>query len=105
MVSGSRHVISGRAQLRALEAPVRQELIDLLARSGPSSAAELGRLVGRPADGLYYHLRVLQRAGLVSSANAPGRTGRSEALFRAVHREPALRHDPSDGGTSPAVAA
>ena len=100
-----RRTISDRAQLKALVSPVRQELIDLLARTGPASAAELGKLIRRPADGLYYHLRALQRAGLVSSAGRRVRSGRHEALFHSTHREPALRHDPSPGGNSPAVTA
>jgi DNA-binding transcriptional ArsR family regulator len=99
------HAISKPAHLKALASPVRQELIDLLVRTGPASAAELGRLVQRPADGLYYHLRELRRVGLVSSAGMRERAGRREELFRAVHQEPALRHDPSPGGNSPAVIA
>jgi DNA-binding transcriptional ArsR family regulator len=98
-------VISRHGQLKALASPTRQELLDLLARTGPASAAELGKLIGRPADGLYYHLRALQRAQLVVPAGERLRAGRSEALFRTVHREPALRHDPSPGGNSPAVGA
>lgn len=97
--------ISDDDQLKALASPVRQELLDLLARTGPASAAELGKLTGRPADGLYYHLRALQRAGLISSEESRARGGRSEELFRSVHREPALRHDPSPRGNSPAVTS
>lgn len=104
MALPSRRPISSRAQLAAVASPVRQELIDLLARTGPASVAELGTLIRRPADGLYYHLRELRRAGLVASAGARLRQGRSEALFRAVRRQPSLRHDPSPRGNSPAVA-
>jgi DNA-binding transcriptional ArsR family regulator len=103
MCSRVNRVISNAAQLKALASPVRQELIDLLARTGPASAAELGRLVQRPADGLYYHLRELQRVGLVLSAGTRERAGRREEFFRAIHREPTLRHDPSPGGNTPAV--
>lgn len=52
-------------QLRALIAPARQELVDLLESAGPSSVAELGVLLGRPADALYHHLRRLVKVGLV----------------------------------------
>lgn len=100
-----RRRISDRAQLRVLVSPARQELLDLLARTGPASAAELGKLLRRPADGLYYHLRALQRAGLVSPAGVRNRSGRDEALFRATHQEPAVRHDVAPGGNSPAVTA
>lgn len=103
MSSRTNGTISKPVHLRALASPVRQELIDLLVRAGPASAAELGRLIQRPADGLYYHLRALQRVGLVTSAGIRASAGRREELFRAVHRQPTLRHDPSPGGNSPGV--
>lgn len=105
MASPAKRTISKPAHLKALASPVRQELLDLLVRAGPATAAELGRLVQRPADGLYYHLRELRRVGLVSSAGTRENQGRREELFRAVHQEPTLRHDPSPGGNSPAVIA
>ena len=101
----SRAPITERAQLRALASPARQELIDLLVRMGPSSAAALSRVVGRPPDGLYYHLRALLRVGLVREAGTEDGAGRRGALYEAVHREPELRHDTAPGGNSPAVAA
>lgn len=102
-MAASRRAISDRHQLRALASPVRQELVDLLARTGPTSAAELGALIGRPADGLYYHLRELQRVGLISPAGSRKRGRRREAIFRSAYREPSLVHDPSPQGNSPAV--
>ena len=105
MASSANRPISKPAHLKALASPIRQELLDLLVRTGPASAAELGRLVHRPADGLYYHLRELRRVGLVSSAGTREYQGRREELFQAVHPEPTLRHDPSPGGNSPAVIA
>jgi DNA-binding transcriptional ArsR family regulator len=98
-------VITKRAQLRALASPARQELLDLLSRVGPASVAELGRLIRRPADGLYYHLRQLERVGLVVESGKAQRGGKSEALFRTFHQEPQLRHDPSPQGNSGAVSA
>ena len=104
MAHSTDRAISDPAQLTALASPVRQEVIDLLARTGPASPYEIGLLLGRPADGLYYHLRLLERVGLVSATGTRVRRGRSEMLFRAEHRQPALRHDTSAGGNSPAVA-
>lgn len=105
MATPPSNVISSPAQLKVLASPARQEILDLLARLGPASAAELGPFLGRPADGLYYHLRALQRVGLVRAAGVRVRAGRSEAIFRSVHRQPMLHHDPSPRGNSPAVAA
>lgn len=77
----------------------------MLARTGSAAAADLGRLLGRPPDGLYYHLRSLERVRLVAQDGARLHRGRREALYRTVHAEPALRHDPSPRGNTPAVAA
>jgi DNA-binding transcriptional ArsR family regulator len=105
MASRSNRPIAHPRQLRAVASPVRQEVLDLLARAGPMSAAELGRLLQRPADGLYYHLRALGKVGLIAEEPGPSANGRSEARFRTVAAEPALRHDPSPKGNSKQVTA
>src|SRR5689334_14748625 len=100
----SRTPITRAPQPPAPASPGRQEILDVLARTGPAAAAEIGRLLGRAPDGLYYHLRSLERVGLVARDGARRHRGRSEALYRTVHAEPALRHDPSPRGNTPAVA-
>ena len=102
---GNPRAISSRLQLRALISPIRQELLDLLARTGPASAAELGQLIRRAPDSLYYHLRALERAGLVSLAGTRRRGGRAEAVYRSTHPEPAVRHDAVPNGNSAEVTA
>ena len=58
--------VADPAQIRLLSSPVRQELVDTLAAlGGEASVAALAEQLGRPADGLYYHLRALVRGGLV----------------------------------------
>ncbi len=57
--------IRSPAQVRALIAPARQEIVDVLESAGPCSVSTLAALVGRPADALYHHLRRLVRVGLV----------------------------------------
>jgi hypothetical protein len=52
-------------------------------------------LLGRPADGLYYHVRLLMRVGLVRSAGARTRDGHRESLFRATARQFAVRYTPT----------
>ena len=102
---GNPRAIASRSQLRTLISPLRQEILDLLARTGPASAAELGRLIRRAPDGLYYHLRALERAGLVSLADTRRRGGRAEAVYRSTHAQPAVRHDAVPNGNSTEVAA
>lgn len=78
-----------RDQLEALTSPVRQELVDALAASGPCSVAELAALVGRAPDALYYHVRKLERVGLLVPAGSVKAGRRDAALYdvpgRPVH--------------------
>lgn len=54
------------ALIELLASPIRQEVVDTLgALGGPVSAAELALQLGRHVDGLYYHLKLLAKAGLV----------------------------------------
>lgn len=67
------------AHIRLLASPVRQELVDTLASLGGEAAvAELSEQLGRPADGLYYHLQLLAESGLLRERE--GSAG--ERIFR-----------------------
>jgi DNA-binding transcriptional ArsR family regulator len=105
MVARPDRTISEPAQLRVLASPLRQEILDLIARTGDAQVSEIASLLGRPADSLYYHLRELERVGLVVSSRARANGRRGEMLFRAAHREPTLLHDVSPRGNTPAVAS
>ena len=72
--------ITGRSATAALASPVRQEIVDTIEALGGATIAELAGHLGRPADGLYYHVRRLVRAGLLVGAGAP-----------EVYRTPATR--------------
>ncbi len=62
-------------------APIRSELLQALRCLGPCSAAELGRMLDRPADTLYRHLAQLQRAGYVVESGIRKRGRSAERLF------------------------
>src|SRR5437870_2803925 len=96
-----RALVSRLDQMSALASPVRQELLDVLARLGEASLAELATALGRPADGLYYHVRALERVGLVRDAGSRVVAGRRERLVRALAPEYALRY----GSRPPARAS
>jgi DNA-binding transcriptional ArsR family regulator len=84
------YIIRSKRQMRALAASTRQEIIDVLPRIGTVSVAKLATALGRPADSLYYHLRILRGVGLVRGAGYRTIKGRREALFRAVSPEMSL---------------
>ena len=69
----NRRAVSDPEQIRLLSSPVRQEILDTLATFGSqASVAALAEQLGRPADGLYYHLRALVRGGLVQDVQSEG---------------------------------
>jgi len=92
-------------QLRALRSPVRQEIVDTVQSLGACSAAEIARELGRPADGLYYHLNSLLRVGLLEEAGCRGSNGRSEALYATRSPECPMRlhYEPEDPENAEAV--
>lgn len=74
-------LIRDPAQVRLLSSGVRQEMVDTLAAlGGEAGVASLAEQLGRPADGLYYHLRALVAGGLVEELPSEG----GERRFRLV---------------------
>ena len=57
--------IADVGQIRALASSIRQDIVDTVAATGPCSVADVARTLGRPADGLYYHVKHLLGAGLL----------------------------------------
>jgi predicted transcriptional regulator len=99
------HVVRSDQQLAALTSAARQEIVDVLAQMGTVSVAEVAATLGRPADALYYHLRVLKRVGLLLHAGYQRRGGRREELFRAVAPEVRLSYEPRSKDNRRAVTA
>lgn len=70
---GDPRAIRDPAKVRLLSSPVRQEMVDTLAAlGGEAGVADLAEQLGRPADGLYYHLRALIAGGLVEELPSKG---------------------------------
>jgi DNA-binding transcriptional ArsR family regulator len=99
------YVVKNPGQLAALACSARQEIVDVLSQMGSVSVAELAKALGRPADSLYYHLRVLTRSGLVRQDGVRSRAGREEALFRTVAPELRLRYPPRSPKNARAMTA
>lgn len=87
---GRAYVVERADQLRVLRSPLRQEIVDALVASGPRSVAELAGILGRPADALYYHVRRLQRVGLLVTSGRRRSGARTEEIVDAVGRPVAL---------------
>jgi DNA-binding transcriptional ArsR family regulator len=75
--SAQSRAIKDPAQVRLLASPVRQEIVDTLAAlGGEAGVASLASQLGRPADGLYYHLGALVAGRLVEELPSEGRERR-----------------------------
>lgn len=64
--------ITRPAATRALASATRQEIVDVLSSAGPCTVSKLADLLGRRPDALYFHLRSLERVGLVRQNAEPG---------------------------------
>jgi hypothetical protein len=71
-------VIEDEQALSALISTVRQEIVDTIeAIGGEVAVADIAAQLGRPADGIYYHLRRLVDSGvLIEGADAGDGSGR-----------------------------
>jgi DNA-binding transcriptional ArsR family regulator len=68
--------------IRLLGSAVRLDLLDYLESTGPATVSELAGALGRPADTLYYHIRLLRAAGILVRCDGDGkdREGRGMLL-------------------------
>ena len=89
--------------IRLLASPIRQAIVDSITASGETTANALSAVIRRPADRLYYHLRLLEKAGLVQSRESRAANGRSERFFDVPDRPMYLQYDPSSSANRSAV--
>ena len=74
-----RRKIDDPRRIRLLASPVRHEIVDTLsALGGAARVAVLAEHLGRHADGLYYHLKLLTKSGLIEEVSEAG----EERCFR-----------------------
>jgi hypothetical protein len=89
--------------IRLLASPLRQAIVDTIVADGETTANALSAVIRRPADRLYYHLRLLEKAGMLRSREARAANGRSERFFDVPDRPLYLRYDPSSSANRNAV--
>jgi DNA-binding transcriptional ArsR family regulator len=98
----ARGPIENPREIELLASPTRIEIVDTLeSLGGEASVAELAAQLGRPADGLYYHLRQLAEGGLlVETATPEGRRYRTRMPEGERLR---LRYKPGKNANAKAV--
>lgn len=62
------HPVQSPALWRTLISPVRAEIAEAIRLLGPCSVADIAAALDRPADSLYKHIEILQKAGFVTEA-------------------------------------
>lgn len=87
-----------------LMAPIRVEIAEMLRCMGPSSIAELAQNLARPADTLYRHMELLEKAGLVHRSTVRRDGKRSEAIFEFVASDVAPGFAPDRKGQQALLA-
>lgn len=96
--------ISDAPRIRVLSSPIRQELVDTLAAmGGEASATALAAQLGRHADGLYYHLRLLCAAKLVYQLEVEAGAERRYRLSRDDQTPLRLAYGTGNNANRPAL--
>jgi len=96
------HIVDNADEIALLASPARIEIMDTLEALGSAvSVAELAQALGRPADGLYYHLRQLADGGLIHEELADD--GRRYCTRSLPGRRLTLRYKPGKTDNARAV--
>ena len=77
-------VVRGRERLRGGLTPLRRQVLEALRE--PGSAATLAPVIGETRQAINYHLRELEKAGLVELVEERPRRGFTERVVRATAR-------------------
>ena len=92
--------VSKPAEIRVLASAIRQDVLETLDAAGPCTIRDLAGYLNRRVDALYYHVRVLERAGFVTVDRSD-----TQAVVVSQKRAIQLRYDPSNRENRAAVIA
>ncbi len=71
-MAGDRDVVAlSEEQQKLLNSPLREAILELLVQKSPLTAQEIAAELDTNRRGIYYHLELLQEAGLVNEVKAP----------------------------------
>ena len=94
------HKVTDYAQLKAMSHPTRMRILTLMSNKRPYTVSEIGTALGESAGTTSYHLRQLEKAGVVMQVPSPDGDGR-KSCWRAVDEGYELSVDAKD---TPAIA-
>jgi DNA-binding transcriptional ArsR family regulator len=93
-------IVSSPANIRTLASSTRQDVLEVVEALGICTVTEVANVLRRRPDALYYHVRVLVKAGFLASERENG-----ELQVRVSKRAVQLRYDPSSSRNRAAVIA
>lgn len=79
--------ISTVAQMKALASPVRHQIHLAMEMLGACSIRELASRMGREPATLYYHVNMLERAGIVIRSGVRGVGRQEEAIYELAEKQ------------------
>lgn len=101
-----RPILTDPEVLEALAHPVRLDVLNYLMSAGPATASTCARAVGDTPSNCSYHLRTLERHGLVESVASPdGRERPWRATITGFDVGPEAEPDSPEGRGSAALMA
>jgi predicted transcriptional regulator len=77
-------IIREEEQRRAFTSPIRMELIGLFSDGIPLSVSMIAERMGRPATAIHYHVRLLEKVGLLKRVGKSPSGRRPETLYLPV---------------------
>lgn len=93
-------ILSSPSQWRAIASSVRLQIVDRLRMLGPSPVPRIAEALDRPADGLYHHIRILERAGIIRKIGEERIATRMQAVYSIAAKDVRLPIERSDAKTA-----
>ncbi|MCZ6766064.1 MAG: helix-turn-helix domain-containing protein [bacterium] len=90
-------LVSTVDQMEALASPVRHQIHIAMEMLGRCSVNQLAERMGRVPETLYYHIRRLERVGIIEQVGSQFGSAREEAIYQLKAKR--LRVDPSQSST------
>src|SRR5687768_2372635 len=78
------HVLEDLSALKAISEPTRLRILMLLSEGPPRAVKELSAELGVAPTRLYYHIRILERAGMIRVASRRLVSGIEEKSYQAT---------------------
>ena len=74
-------ILSDPKRFRVLSSPRRVEIVSSLGDAGPASISQLARRLGLSSHSLYYHVHMLEKAGILKVREVRKGRRREEAIY------------------------